>query len=74
MAGGGFCEEDQPARPPRRLSPPLEHAKVQRNVYPLLIDQVGTVRAQTEAMVSSRIMAQVKEILVKEGDTVFSAL
>ena len=44
--------------------------KVQRQVYPLIIDQIGTVRSQTEAMVSSRIMAQVKDIPVKEGDTV----
>jgi hypothetical protein len=35
-----------------------------------MIDQVGTVRAHTLAQVSSRIMAQVKEILVREGDVV----
>ncbi len=48
----------------------LNTVKVERRVYPLIIDQVGTLRAQNEAQVSSRIMAQVKEILVREGDSV----
>lgn len=69
---GAFVKKIEPAPAASKAEPPhLNTQKVQRNVYPLLIDQVGTVRAQTEAMVSSRIMAQVKEILVKEGDTVF---
>ena len=35
-----------------------------------MIDQVGNLRSRNEAQVSSRIMAQVKEILVREGDRV----
>lgn len=69
---GAFVKKIEPGPAASRAEPPrLNTQKVQRSVYPLLIDQIGTVRAQTEAMVSSRIMAQVKEILVKEGDTVF---
>jgi multidrug resistance efflux pump len=51
-------------------SPKVKTQRVERRIYPLTIDQVGTVRAQTEAKVSSRIMAQVKDVLVKEGDHV----
>jgi multidrug efflux pump subunit AcrA (membrane-fusion protein) len=48
----------------------LSAVKVERRTFPLLIDQVGTVRSRTEAQVSTRIMAQVSEIRVKEGDSV----
>ncbi len=48
----------------------LNTVKVERRTYPLVIDQVGNLRSQKEAKVSSRIMAQVKEILVREGDKV----
>jgi multidrug resistance efflux pump len=43
---------------------------VELREYPLILDQVGTVRTQAQAQVSSRILAQVKEILVREGDSV----
>jgi multidrug resistance efflux pump len=68
---GTFVKKVEPG-PPASRPPPgkLMTQKVERKVYPLLIDQVGTVRAQTEAMVSSRVMAQMKEILVKEGEQV----
>lgn len=69
---GAFVKKIEPGPATPKAEPPrFNTQKVQRIVYPLLIDQVGTVRARTEAMVSSRIMAQVKDILVKEGDTVF---
>lgn len=68
---GAFVKKIEPGPATPKAEPPrFNTQKVQRIVYPLLIDQVGTVRARTEAMVSSRIMAQVKDILVKEGDTV----
>jgi multidrug resistance efflux pump len=68
---GTFVKKVEPGSPAAKPLPAkLNTQKVERKVYPLIIDQVGTVRAQTEAMVSSRIMAQVKEILVKEGDQV----
>jgi HlyD family secretion protein len=68
---GAFVKQIEPGPPVPKTSPvKLNTQKVQRQVYALVIDQVGTVRARTEAMVSSRIMAQVREILVKEGETV----
>ena len=45
--------------------------KVERRTFTLYSEQVGTVRSHTEAGVSSRIMAQVKEISVREGDLVW---
>ncbi len=38
--------------------------------YPLVAEQVGTVRSRTQAQVAGRIMAQVREILVHEGSRV----
>jgi multidrug resistance efflux pump len=68
---GTFVKKVEPGPPtPKPQLQGLNTQKVERQVYPLIIDQVGTVRAQTEAMVSSRIMAQIKEILVREGDQV----
>ena len=68
---GAFVEKVTPGPPaPKPQAPKLRTQKVERRVYPFFMDQVGTVRAQTEARVSSRIMAQVTEILVKEGDQV----
>jgi multidrug resistance efflux pump len=68
---GTFVKKIEPGAPAPKLQPPkLNTQTVERKVYPLIIDQVGTIRAQTEAMVSSRIMAQVKEILVREGEQV----
>ena len=71
---GAFVKKIEPGPPTAKAQPPrLNTQKVQRQVYPLIIDQIGTVRSQTEAMVSSRIMAQVKDIPVKEGDTVIGS-
>jgi multidrug efflux pump subunit AcrA (membrane-fusion protein) len=71
---GAFVKKIEPGpATPRTEAPRLSTQKVQRQVYPLLLAQMGTVRARTEAMVSSRIMAQVKDILVKEGETVLGS-
>ncbi|MGO8945478.1 MAG: efflux RND transporter periplasmic adaptor subunit [Syntrophobacteraceae bacterium] len=68
---GAFVHKVASGPPASRPQPgKLNTVKVERRVYPLIIDQVGTLRAQNEAQVSSRIMAQVKEILVREGDNV----
>ncbi|NTV43439.1 MAG: efflux RND transporter periplasmic adaptor subunit [Syntrophobacteraceae bacterium] len=68
---GGFIEKVQPAPPASKPPPPrYTTQKVERRTFPLVVEQVGTVRAQSEAEVSTRIMAQVREILVKEGDPV----
>ncbi len=68
---GAFVQKVASGPPaPKPQQGKLNTVKVERRVYPLIIDQVGTLRAQNEAQVSSRIMAQVKEILVREGDNV----
>ncbi len=51
-----------------REAPPALMQAVELKTFPLWIEQVGTVRTQTQAQVASRIMAQVREICVKEGD------
>jgi RND family efflux transporter MFP subunit len=48
-------------------------ARVEARHYPLIVEQAGTVRTRTEAQVSSRLMAQVREVLVREGDTIRGA-
>lgn len=48
----------------------LNVQKTERRTFPLVMEQAGTVRSRTEAQVSARIMAQVKEISVREGDAV----
>ena len=69
---GGFNKKVQPGPPlPKPHPPRFTTQRVERRLYPLVIDQVGNLRAMTEALVSSRIMAEVKEILVREGDRVF---
>lgn len=68
---GAFIDKVQPGPPVPGAAPPkLATQKVERMVFPLIVDQVGTVSAKDEARVSSRIMAQVKEILVTEGDSI----
>ena len=52
----------------------LATATVTSRTFPMVIEQVGTIQTQTEAQVASRIMAQVGEILVKEGAAVVGPL
>ncbi len=68
---GTFVDKVEPG-PPRPKPQPsaLKTRKAEFRSYPLVVEQVGTVRSRTEAFVASRIMAQVKEILVREGDMV----
>ncbi len=68
---GAFIRKVESGPPEAKLHPGrLNTVKVEGTTYPLVIDQVGNLRSQKEAQVSSRIMAQVKEILVREGDKV----
>ena len=68
---GAFVRKVESGPPEAKPRPGKLHtAKVERRVTPLLIDQVGNLRTQNEARVSSRIMAQVKEVLVRERDMV----
>ena len=69
---GTFVSKVQPAPPAPKPPPPkVATRKVELRTLPLIIDHVGTVRAQTLAEVSSQVMAQVREIYVRAGDKVF---
>lgn len=71
---GAFVRKVESGPPEAKPNPgKLNTVKVERRVYPLVIDQVGNLRALNEAQVSSRIMAQVKEILVREGDKIIGS-
>jgi multidrug resistance efflux pump len=43
---------------------------VERREFPLIVEQVGTVQTRTQAQVAGRIMAQVLEVTVHEGQAV----
>jgi multidrug efflux pump subunit AcrA (membrane-fusion protein) len=71
---GGFISKVAPGPPLKRPKhPPVTTGKVERRVFPVLIEQVGNLRAMVEAHVSSRIMSEVREIFVHEGDPVKGA-
>jgi multidrug efflux pump subunit AcrA (membrane-fusion protein) len=71
---GAFVSKVESGPPEARPQPgSFTTGRVERRSFPLVVDQVGNLRAQNEALVSSRIMAQVKEILVKEGDRVMGS-
>ncbi len=68
---GTFAGRVEPGPPePRAKSPPQETQRVEQKSYPLLVAQTGTVQMRTQARVSSRITAQVRETLVHAGDQV----
>lgn len=68
---GAFTGKVKPGPPaPLGPAPGVVTAAVEERKFPLLIQQVGTTRMETEAQVSSRIMAQVREVLVREGESV----
>jgi multidrug resistance efflux pump len=69
---GAFVKKVGPeaAQPgPSRQKPST--VKVEGKTFPLLIEQVGALRSRSEAQVSSRLMAEVRQIRVKEGDWVW---
>ena len=69
--GGSFIGKVEPAPPAPKPPPPeLATQKVEMRTLPLIVEHVGTVRAQTLAEVSSQVMAQIKEISVRAGDRV----
>jgi len=71
---GGFMKKVRPG-PVQPVAPEsgVRMQAVERRTFPTVVEQVGTVRSRTEARVSSRIIAQVREILVREGDPVVGA-
>jgi len=64
--------EAGPAREPATVAT-KSTTRVEARRYPMIVEQAGTVRTRTEAQVSSRLMAQVEEVLVREGDTIRAA-
>ncbi|MCU0573615.1 MAG: efflux RND transporter periplasmic adaptor subunit [Syntrophobacteraceae bacterium] len=63
------------AEPEKSEAPaPFDHqpgtVRVERRVFTSWVDQVGSVRAMNEVCISSRIMAEVSEMHVGEGDLV----
>jgi multidrug resistance efflux pump len=68
---GTFLSKVKPGPPVAKSKPPcVASARVELREFPLIAEQVGTVRSQTQARIASRIMAQVREILVHEGSRV----
>ncbi len=68
---GTFVKKVQPGE----IAPPpkpehLQTSRTEKRTFPVVMEQAGTVRGRDVARVSSRIMAQVKQILVREGDRV----
>lgn len=67
---GAFRHKVEPGPPIARAqseTPVFRTQAVEQRAFPLFIEQVGTVRTQGEAKISGRIMAQVTEIYVREG-------
>ena len=59
------------ARMPHRVIPPGAKSRVaEMRAFPLMVEQVGTVQTRTQAQVAGRIMAQVLEVTVHEGQAV----
>ncbi len=68
---GTFISKIRAAAPPTKGTPPaVKSQKVELREYPQLIEQVGTVQTRSQAQVAGRIMAQVREIPVQEGQNV----
>jgi multidrug resistance efflux pump len=67
-----FVDKVKPGPPERRAepAPSLATRPVRLQTFPLIMEQMGTVRSERQAKVSSRIMAQVQNILVQEGESV----
>jgi len=66
-ADGPAASPDMPSR--AHYEPGAGQAVTTRQ-FPLIVEQVGTVRTRTQAQVASRIMAQVLEVKVNEGQAV----
>jgi multidrug resistance efflux pump len=68
---GTFLAKVNPGPPAAKPKPPrVASFHVALREFPLIAEQVGTVRSQIQARIASRIMAQVKEIPVHEGSRV----
>ena len=54
----------------RPAKPEQPTTRVAMEKFPLIVEQVGTIRSRSEARVSSHLMAQVREIRVEPGEWV----
>jgi multidrug efflux pump subunit AcrA (membrane-fusion protein) len=70
---GAFLDKIRAATfvtPQKAPAPAAKSQPVEMRTFPLLVDQVGTVQTRARAEVAGRIMAQVREVLVQEGQAV----
>jgi HlyD family secretion protein len=70
---GAFLDKiraDMPVAPEKARAPAATSQSVEMRVFPLIVDQVGTVQTRARAEVAGRIMAQVREMDVHEGQAV----
>jgi HlyD family secretion protein len=58
---------------PEAPAPAVAGQPVELRQFPLTVEQVGTVQMRVQAQVAGRIMAQVREVLAHEGQTVTGA-
>lgn len=63
-------ESARSAKAARSAPKSFPTARVAQQTFPLLVEQVGTIRSRSEAQVSSHLMAQVSQIRVQPGDRV----
>ncbi len=70
---GAFIHKIRAGTPTAAREVPPASAKsqaVETRTFPLIVEQVGTVQTRTQAQVAGRIMAQVLEVSVHEGQAV----
>jgi HlyD family secretion protein len=70
---GAFIDKiraDTPAASRKASAAVAKSQPVEMRTFPLIVDQVGTVQTRARAEVAGRIMAQVREVLVREGQAV----
>ncbi len=58
---------------PEPPAPAVKSQPVESRQFPLLVEQVGTVQTHAQAQVAARVMAQVLEVLVHEGQAATGA-
>ena len=69
LAGCGGADARH-APPPSAAPVPVEVATVSSQSWPDVYEATGTVRARTAAVMSSKVMAYVRQVAVQAGDRV----
>ncbi len=68
---GAFVAKIQPGPLLSRSRPAAPRTqRATSESFPMVVEQVGTIQTRVQAQVSSRVMAQVREILVRDGQAV----